>query len=88
VTFSFRLLIFIVLLITTSAKANQENKIENEVVHIAVDDIPLSFYPYGPLPVLDDFSHLFFDPLVRWTDKHQLELRLLEKWKVIKPGII
>ena len=87
-TFSFRLLIFIVLLITTSAKANQENKIENEVVHIAVDDIPLSFYPYGPLPVLDDFSHLFFDPLVRWTDKHQLELRLLEKWKVIKPGII
>lgn len=86
--FSWRSLISLMLFITVSGQASHRDQVENNMVYIAVDDIPLSFYPYGPLPVLDDFTHLFFDPLVRWTDKHKLELRLLEKWQVIKPGII
>ena len=87
-TSSFRLLILLMLLTTVSVSASEDNKIINNVVHIAVDDIPLSFYPYGSIPTDENYTHLFFDPLVRWTGKHQLELRLLEKWQVIKPGII
>lgn len=86
--FASRLLTVMMLLITVSIGASQENITESSAVHIAVDDIPLSFFPYGPQPVGDDFTHLFFDPLMRWTDKRELELRLLEKWRVIKPGII
>ncbi|PKF63725.1 hypothetical protein CW745_02455 [Psychromonas sp. psych-6C06] len=54
-----------------------------KVVQIAVTDIPISLSPYATDALQDQFSHLFFDPLVRWGQERKLEYRLLAKLKTI-----
>lgn len=58
-----------------------------KIVQIAVADIPFFFSPYVRSPLPLGYAHLFFDPLLRWGDKRQLEKRLLSKWKTIKPSV-
>ncbi|GLS91600.1 hypothetical protein GCM10007916_26690 [Psychromonas marina] len=53
------------------------------VVQVAVTDIPSSFYPYADVELPEHYSHLFFDPLLRWGNTKQLEYRLLDKFKTI-----
>lgn len=59
---------------------------KNKVVQIAVTEIPSSLSPYAlnTLNALaDQYSHLFFDPLMRWGQNRQLEYRLIDKLDVI-----
>ncbi|WP_169719633.1 ABC transporter substrate-binding protein [Psychromonas aquimarina] len=66
---------------------NRADTASSDAVNIAVDNIPVYFSPYAVSPPALQFSHLFFDPLVRWGKNQQLERRLLRKWKRVKPGI-
>ena len=59
----------------------------SDTVQVAVDDIPIFFSPYASSPLDLQYAHLFFDPLVRWGKTQQLEKRLLQKWRIIKPGV-
>ena len=49
----------------------------SDTVQVAVDDIPLFFSPYASSPLDLQYAHLFFDPIVRWENKQQLEMRLM-----------
>lgn len=69
-----------------AAPDGQEN-IATDVVQIAVSDIPISFSPYANNRLAEQYSHLFFDPLLRWQGDQQLEPRLLEKWEKIAPDL-
>ena len=51
-------------------------------VQIAVTDIPKSFSPFASTALSEQYSHLFYDPLVRWGKERKIEYRLLEKYKV------
>jgi len=64
-----------------------ENSQPSEIVQIAVDDLPVFFSPYAHNPLELQYAHLFFDPLFRWTGKRELEMRLVDKWAAIKPGV-
>jgi len=55
-----------------------------KVVKIAVTDIPNYFSPYASQGLSAQFSHLFFDPLVRWGQEKNIEYRLLAKVKKLK----
>ncbi len=90
----FRLLSYLLTLmmlallpVSVYAQHNETNSQASNIVQIAVDDIPVFFSPYASSALDIQYAHLFFDPLVRWGDKQQLEKRLLQKWKSIKPGI-
>ncbi|MCG6200459.1 ABC transporter substrate-binding protein [Psychromonas antarctica] len=81
--------IFSLLLPVLFVNAIEKNQANQDVktVQIAVDDIPVFFSPYASNPPELQYLHLFFDPLLRWTDKQELESRLLRKWETIKPGV-
>ncbi|MFT6985290.1 MAG: peptide/nickel transport system substrate-binding protein [Psychromonas sp.] len=68
------------------ANANQNGQ-ASDMVKIAVDDLPVFFSPYATDPLELQYANLFFDPLFRWTDKRQIEKRLVAKWRTIKPGV-
>ncbi|WP_169337225.1 ABC transporter substrate-binding protein [Psychromonas ossibalaenae] len=80
----------VLILLSVSLFCSAQNKadtISSGAVNIAVDEIPVYFSPYAAAAPALQFSHLFFDPLVRWGKNQQLERRLLKKWKTVKPGI-
>lgn len=54
-----------------------------KVLQIAVTDIPKSLYPYATNALPEQYSHLFFDPLVRWGQQEQLQYRLIEKLETV-----
>lgn len=60
----------------------------HKLVQIAVTNIPSSFSPYALTPLDAQYSHLFFDPLVRWGQTDKIEYRLLAKLKPLKNGKI
>ena len=62
---------------TVSTQPNNQ-----KVVQIAVTNIPKSFLPYASIALPEQYSHLFFDPLVRWGQDGQIENRLLAKLKI------
>ena len=71
-----------VFLITQVSASIIETKPSNQtVVKIAVTDIPYSLSPYAAQSLESQYSHLFFDPLVRWGRDGNLEYRLLAKLK-------
>lgn len=74
--------------VTYDAVDNRENSQPSEIVQIAVDDLPVFFSPYARTPLELQYAHLFFDPLFRWTDKRELEKRLVQKWRSVKPGVL
>ena len=59
-----------------------------EVPQIAVAELPKYLSPYAKQPLKDQYAHLFFDPLVRWSSDYQIEKRLVRKWNVKKKGKI
>ena len=61
---------------------------QNSAVQIAVDELPRSFSPYASSPLELQYAHLFFDPLVRWGKSKKIEKRLVNKWEVIRPGVM
>ena len=61
---------------------------QQKVVKIAVTDIPRSFSPYAADSLSSQYSHLFFDPLVRWGQDETIEYRLLAKLKNLKNNTI
>ena len=68
----------------------QQNLEANDApeVQVAVADIPLYFSPYALSPLNEQYTHLFFDPLVRWSATRELEKRLVSEWQLLKPGVI
>ncbi len=70
------------------ALPEEAETVSDEVVQIAVADIPASFSPYAAPRLAEQFAHLFFDPLLRWRDDQHIEPRLVEKWETISPGVI
>lgn len=58
-----------------------------QIVQIAVKDIPFSFSPYASKAPDAQYSHLFFDPLIRWGQDKKIEFRLLAKLKPLKNNI-
>jgi peptide/nickel transport system substrate-binding protein len=68
--------------------AHEQQYISNDVVQIAVSDIPTSFSPYINYQLKEHYAHLFFDPLLRWKGDQQLEPRLVEKWEKIAPDVM
>lgn len=69
------------------AAPDEPETIVSELVQIAVSDLPISFSPYADNRLAEQYSHLFFDPLLRWRDDRQLEPRLLEKWEKVAPDL-
>jgi len=69
------------------AAADDQENISDGLVQIAVSDLPISFSPYANNRLAEQYSHLFFDPLLRWRGDRQLELRLLEKWEKVGPDL-
>jgi len=69
------------------AAPDDQQNIASDLVQIAVSDIPISFSPYADNRLEEQYSHLFFDPLLRWRGDQQLEPRLLEKWEKIAPDL-
>ncbi len=69
------------------AADKQGNNLVTATVQVGVTDIPQHFSPYADDPLDLHYAHLFFDPLLRWGKKQQLEKRLLEKWQTLKPGV-
>lgn len=59
-----------------------------EVPQIAVADLPKYLSPYAKQPLKDQYAHLFFDPLVRWSHDKQIEKRLVRKWNNKRKGKI
>jgi peptide/nickel transport system substrate-binding protein len=73
----------------------------DDVVQIAVTELPFSFSPFASssavislFPLLPDidrgsssqYSHLFFDPLVRWGQTKKLEYRLITRLEKLENG--
>jgi len=57
---------------------------EMPTLKLAMDADPVSLDPQVQLSGgMLQFSHMVFDPLVRWTDDGDFEPRLAEKWEVI-----
>jgi peptide/nickel transport system substrate-binding protein len=55
-----------------------------KVLRLALDADPVSMDPHVQLSGgMLQYSHLVFDPLVRWTQDMQFEPRLAEKWERI-----
>jgi len=53
---------------------------------LAMDADPVSLDPHVQLSGgMLQYSHMVFDPLVRWTKDGQFEPRLAEKWEVVNP---
>jgi peptide/nickel transport system substrate-binding protein len=53
---------------------------------VAMDAIPVSLDPHVQLSGgMLQYSHLVFDPLVRWTQDMEIEPRLAESWEQIDP---
>jgi len=78
-------------LLVANAAAIEPNLRQQQLVQIAVTDIPFSLSPYSvnTSSVLEDqYNHLFFDPLVRWGEKRELQYRLLEKLQPLENGNI
>lgn len=69
------------------AAPDEQQNMASDVVQIGVADIPISFSPYADNRLAEQYSHLFFDPLLRWRADRQLEPRLLEKWEKIAPDL-
>lgn len=64
---------------TTPAKAP-----EKVVLKLAMDADPVSLDPHVQLSGgMLQFSHMVFDPLIRWTQDMKFEARLAEKWERI-----
>ncbi|KPU83023.1 hypothetical protein JI57_02855 [Psychromonas sp. PRT-SC03] len=78
-------LLFFILL---CSGAQASSRISNDSVIIAVTHLPKNFSPYATAPLSQSYSHLFFDPLVRWDQDGKLEKRLLKGWRQIKPGVV
>lgn len=65
------------ILVGTSAQAQN-------TLRVAYDADPVSLDPYEQLSGGTlQLSHLIFDPLVRWTQDHQIEARLAERWEYL-----
>ncbi|TDQ66265.1 peptide/nickel transport system substrate-binding protein [Maritalea mobilis] len=55
-------------------------------LRVAYDADPVSLDPYEQLSGGTlQLSHLIFDPLVRWTQDHEIEARLAERWEYVAP---
>ena len=53
---------------------------------LAMDADPVSLDPHVQLSGgMLQYSHMVFDPLIRWTKDGKFEPRLAEKWEVINP---
>ena len=55
-------------------------------LRLAMDADPVSLDPHVQLSGgMLQYSHMVFDPLVRWTKSMDIEPRLAEKWERIDP---
>jgi peptide/nickel transport system substrate-binding protein len=77
-------LLVLLLLGKATASINDTTLNHQKMVQIAVTDIPYSLSPYASDSLDLQYSHLFFDPLVRWGKYKNLEFRLLAKLKTLK----
>lgn len=87
-----------VLLLVVLSNVSLEQKVladslqrEQKEILIAVSEIPYSLSPYAlntANALADQYSHLFFDPLMRWGINRELEYRLLDKSHRLKNGKI
>jgi peptide/nickel transport system substrate-binding protein len=59
-----------------------------DTVQIAVDKLPVFFSPYAASPLELQYAHLFFDPLVRWERKPQVEKRLVRDWQIVSRKVM
>jgi peptide/nickel transport system substrate-binding protein len=90
----------LVALLATSALVfagcNQQKEMKEEakapaaasqtVLRVAFDADPVSLDPHEQLSGgMLQYSHLVFDPLVRWTQQMTFEPRLAEKWEQVNP---
>jgi peptide/nickel transport system substrate-binding protein len=78
------MLVFLVLLGNVNASIIDAVASNQKLVQIAVTDIPYSLSPYASRALDPQYSHLFFDPLVRWGKNKNLEYRLLAKLETLK----
>jgi len=87
IAFFYRYLSLLMLLFMSTQQvfASSNNLAVNDqrTVQVAVTDIPQYLSPYAHNPLPDQYSHLFFDPLVRWGKDKKIEYRLLEKLKMV-----
>jgi peptide/nickel transport system substrate-binding protein len=86
---SLLLFISIVSFAKSGALLNEsEPKIIKKPVQITVAELPVYFSPYSKTPLAQQYLHLFFDSLLGWDDKGELEGRLLTSWQEVKPGVM
>ena len=58
--------------------------VQAKTLKLAMDADPVSLDPHVQLSGgMLQYSHMVFDPLVRWTKVMQIEPRLAEKWERI-----
>ncbi|PKG37587.1 hypothetical protein CXF74_18035 [Psychromonas sp. Urea-02u-13] len=77
-------LLFSALVANVNASIIDLERSNQKVVQIAVKETPYSLSPYASRGLDAQYSHLFFDPLVRWGQGGELEYRLLAKLKTLK----
>lgn len=84
------LLLILLVIFSLVAPAGAEPQFNDQKeIQIGVTDTPSSLSPYAlnTLNALaDQYSYLFFDPLVRWGEKRQIEFRLLSRIRTLKNG--
>lgn len=84
------LLVIAIIFLLSAVEAAESGATKNtnqQAVTIGVDTIPDDFHPYVDMPLDLQYTHLFFDPLVRWGTSKQIEKRLVNSWQLISPGV-
>jgi peptide/nickel transport system substrate-binding protein len=57
-----------------------------KTLRLAIDADPVSLDPHVQLSGgMLQYSHIVFDPLVRWTQSMEFEPRLAERWERLDP---
>ncbi|ADD69268.1 extracellular solute-binding protein family 5 [Denitrovibrio acetiphilus DSM 12809] len=80
-----KLIMLFVLALTMALTA----QVQAKTLRLAMDADPVSLDPHVQLSGgMLQYSHLVFDPLVRWTKDMTFEPRLATKWERISPTVI
>ncbi len=77
-------IIIAVIVVMVTQKKGEETATLGKTLKLAMDADPVSLDPHVQLSGgMLQYSHMVFDPLIRWTKDMQLEPRLATKWELI-----
>jgi len=80
-----KLIMLLVLALTVGFTA----QVQAKTLRLAMDADPVSLDPHVQLSGgMLQYSHMVFDPLIRWTQSMEFEPRLATKWERLSPTVV